>query len=74
MFGTFSPYIAASLGACEVACDKRYQECHGFVYVEDSAENDEDLRGLCSLKYGNVYVNGTHSQKTYAQLALWKYN
>ena len=49
--------------------------CHGYVYVEDVAANDEASRGLCSLKYGDVFVSGEHSQpRTVAQLSRYKYS
>ena len=65
---------AADLASCAATCDK-VRGCHGYVYVEDVAANDEASRGLCSLKYGDVFVSGEHSQpRTVAQLSRYKYS
>ena len=66
--------IAADLASCAAMCDK-VRGCHGYVYVEDVSANDEASRGLCSLKYGDVFVSGEHSQpRTVAQLSRYKYS
>ena len=66
--------IAADLATCAAMCDK-VRGCHGYVYVEDVPANEEASRGLCSLKYGDVFVSGEHSQpRTVAQLSRYKYS
>ena len=56
--------LKADVRECKQFCNSNTPGCHGYVYVDDIEENEANMRGRCYLKFGNVYVNGTHSQKT----------
>ena len=63
--GTFT----SDVEECKQICNSN-SGCHGYVYINDVAENETNLRNKCYQKFGNVFINGTHSQKTTANYRL----
>ena len=62
--------LQSDASACKSFCSTHTPGCHGYVYVDNVDENDPNMRGRCYLKFGNVHMNGTHSQQTTSSFYL----